>query len=511
MTFSISPDNKKFKIPDEKMTLKEISNIKYLCALNRKKGKKIVVVQGLGFVGAINSAVIADTQVDNEIPYFVIGVDLPTKNSYWKIPIINRGESPVEAEDPEVKLIFHRAVHQKNNLHATWVSQAHTEADIILIDINLDVEKIELGKAVNSRVKINQFKEAITDIGGRMRPDALLIIETTVPPGTIEKIVAPIISEKFRERKIDLEANPPLIAHSYERVMPGKEYIKSIKQIRRTYSALNEKASEEARKFLSNIIDVKNYPLWRLPNTTASEIAKVMENSYRAMNIAFIYEWTLLAEDLNVNLFEVVDSIKVRKGTHDNMMYPGFGVGGYCLPKDPLLAEWASREIFKREKHLNFSVQAVDINDLMPLHTFELLMRGMNNILKGKKVAILGASYRKDVDDTRNSPSIVFYDEVLKNGGKPAIHDPYVKVILQREDIVVDQDLDRTLKLAEAVVLVINHGIYLSSAAQKIASNAKKNACIVDAFNILSDQDIKSLKEKGFLILGVGKGHINNL
>jgi len=509
--YSLSPENEKFDLPDDNRTEEEKSEIKKKCKVERDKGKEIVVVQGLGFVGAMMAAVAADCEILGETPYFVMGVDLPTVGSFWKIPTINKGKSPFKAKDPEVNEIFRRTIKIRTNFRATWVPEAYSEADIIIVDINLDVIKPEIGKAERAHVEIHNFKNAITEIGKRMRPVALLLIETTVPPGTVENIVRPAIEKCFADREIMPSKNTPLIAHSYERVMPGENYVDSIKRIWRTFSATNEEASRKAREFLSNIIDTKNYPLWELQRPTASELAKIMENSYRATNIAFIYEWALFAEDIGINLFEVIDSIKVRKGTHDNMMYPGFGVGGYCLTKDPILAEWASKNIFKREKHLDFSVKAVNVNDRMPHHTFDLLMKGMGDIIEGKKITILGASYRKDVDDTRNSPTITLYDDIKEAGGVPVIHDPYANKMVQREDISITSDLSSALEGASAVIFVVNHKAYEELPVEKLVATVNKNACIIDAFDVLTDEKIRKSKKNNFNVLGVGKGHIKDI
>lgn len=511
MVFSKSFNGKKFEIPDRERTEEERALIKEICKKQREKNKEIVVIQGLGFVGAVMAAVISDCEINDRIPYFVLGVDLPSEQSYWKIPTINAGQSPFKVEDPEIELIFNRAVNVKKNLKATWVKESYSEADIIIVDINLDVIKLDLGDSRKFEIQMDPFKAAIKDIGKYMNPKSLVLIESTIPPGTIEKIILPLINECFRERSIDLIQNPPLIAHSYERVMPGANYINSIKKIWRTFSAVNEIASRKTRMFLSNIIDTKEFPLMELQHTRASEFGKILENSYRAMNIAFIYEWTLFAEDIGINLFAVIDSIRVRKGTHDNMMYPGFGVGGYCLPKDTLLAEWASKELYHRDKELNFSLEAINVNDLMPHHTFELLQKGMGGDLKSKRVAILGASYRNDVGDTRNSPSIYLYDCIKYVGAYPIIHDPYSNFIEGRDDIRITKDINTTLKDAEGLVFTINHKQYVNISMNILIENLSKNSCIIDAFNVLDDNKILYLKQNGFKVLGVGKGHINNL
>ncbi len=508
---SISPNNEIYNIPDEYETLREIFQIQKIIGEEQKKGKKIVVVQGLGFVGAVMAAVIADCEREGSIPYFVIGIDLPTPASFWKIKKINAGESPIKSEDPEINPIFTRTVHEKNNLIATWVSDVYSEADIIIVDINLDVKKTELGRAEEADVSIEPFKAAIKSIGTLIKPDCLLLIETTIPPGTIEYIVKPIIKQCFKERNLNISDNELLIAHSYERVMPGKNYINSIKRIWRTFSAINKKSSNQTREFLSDIIDIKKFPLTELHQPAASELSKILENSYRAMNIAFMYEWTLFAEDIGINLFEIVDSIKVRKGTHDNMMYPGFGVGGYCLTKDTILGNWSSKKIFQRERDLTFSLMAINVNDCMPHHTFDLLMKGMNNEIVHKKIAILGASYLNDIDDTRNSPTAILYDDIVNAGGIPVVHDPIAKIMVQRPDIIINNDIDSVINNSSALIFVMNHKEYFAYTVEFFMQKIRSDACIIDAFNILNDEKIKKMKAKKFVVLGVGKGHIKDL
>ena len=166
--------------------------------------------------------------------------------------------------------------------------------------------------------------------GGRA---ALVILETTVPPGTCERVVAPELAAALQRRGLQRDAF--LLAHSYERVMPGEDYLASITHFWRVYAGHTPEAADACERFLAQVINVDEYPLTRLASTTASEIAKVMENSYRATNIAFIEEWARFAEAVGVDLFGVINAIRVRP-THSNIRQPGFGVGGYCLTKDLL-------------------------------------------------------------------------------------------------------------------------------------------------------------------------------
>ena len=123
-------------------------------------------------------------------------------------------------------------------------------------------------------------------------------------------------------------------------------------------------------------------------------MAKVLENSYRTTNIALIHEWTRMAESAGVDLFAVVEAIRKRKGTHDNLRYPGFGVGGYCLTKDALLADWAAREVFGMGDGLQVAAEAVRINDAMPEHTLEHVRSALGG-LQEKRVLVLGVCTRR--------------------------------------------------------------------------------------------------------------------
>ncbi len=416
MQISKAPDGREFEFPTQKDSEKEKKQLISITEQQKKLGRKIVVVQGMGFVGSVMAAVVADAvDKDGNPYYFVHGHDLVSPRSFWKIPVINEGTPPVSADDPEISKIFPRCVNAKKTLRATWQEYVYKLADIVIVDIQLDAIKPVFGNADSGYCDLNAFKQGMRTIGKNIKPACLVLIETTVPPGTCEKVIKPILEEEFQKKGINPKQNPPHIAHSYERVMPGKKYVSSIRNFWRTFSGVDEVSGDLAEKFLNNVLDIENYPLRRLNHTNASELAKVMENSYRATNIALLYEWAKMAENIGVNIFEIIDSIKVRNGTHDNMLKPSLGVGGYCLTKDPVLANWAAKDIFKLKDQLPMAVHSVDINDKMPLHTLELIEQVYPHLLD-KKITILGVSYHKDVADTRHSPSKLLWDELMKKG-----------------------------------------------------------------------------------------------
>ena len=332
----------------------------------------------------------------------------------------------------------------------------------------------------------------------------MILVETTVPPGTCVKVVKPIITEELLKRK--LTSDKVKIGHSYERVMPGPEYIDSIKNFYRVYSGVDDNSARETRDFLKTIISTSKYPLTRLVNTNATEIAKVLENSYRAMNIAFAVEWSRYAEEAGVNLYEIVDAIRMRP-THSNLMYPGIGVGGYCLTKDPLLASWAKINHFHSSDILEQSVKGVKINDKMPHYAFDFLKKAFDiNSIANKKILLLGVSYRSDVGDTRYSPVEPFYLNCIKNKAIVHTHDPYVQY-WEEVNIKVSQDLDKKLEMSwDIIVFSAGHTVYKNS--KTISKICKmSNVKILDTIGLLKQKDISMISKKN-IIKVLGRGDI---
>jgi len=237
-----------YEIPEYLNDSKAIKDFLY-----KNKGKKVVVVQGLGFVGAVMSLVCANA-IGEE--YAVIGVDLANEQSFWKIRSINDGTFPLIAEDPKIDKFYKKAM-QQGNLMATYDPMAYQFADIIIVDINLDVLKFSDEKAAlrNFDVDLESFKSAVRSIGKNCRDDVLVLVETTVPPGTCNKIVKPIIEEELNYRGLGTQKLK--LGHSYERVMPGPDYIDSIREFPRVYSGVCKKSADEVENFLKTIIDAR--------------------------------------------------------------------------------------------------------------------------------------------------------------------------------------------------------------------------------------------------------------
>ena len=362
MEYSINPRGDKIPLPQQDDYTREFKKLSKIVAKQKAAGKQIVVVMGLGFVGAVMAAVIADStdKKTGNAQKFVIGMQRPSIRSFWKIAELNSGVSPVKAEDPEVDLLIRRCVLERKNLIATYTYDALKLADIVVVDVQCDFIKQELGNCTSGKAEIAALEESINIVAEKIQPECMVLIETTVPPGTTEYIAYPAMKKVFSERNIKTE---PLLAHSYERVMPGKDYVKSIRDFWRVCSGINEESRKRVVQFLSDVLNVDKFPLTVLDRPMESETAKIVENSYRATILAFLDEWSNFCEKNGIDLIKVINAIKVRP-THSNMIFPGPGIGGYCLPKDGGLGVWAYRHLMGFEDD-NFKItpEAININD----------------------------------------------------------------------------------------------------------------------------------------------------
>ena len=471
--------------------------------INKNPKKPIIVVQGLGFVGGVMSLVCANAINED---YAVIGLDLPNENSYWKICSFNENILPLKSSDPKVEEFFKKS-QQKGNLYATFDPISISYADVVIVDVNLDVSKKqnEDGLLLGFDVDLEFFSSAIRDIASNCKPEVLILIETTVPPGTCEKIAFGIIQKGLEDRNLD--SNSFKLGHSYERVMPGPNYIDSIQNYYRVYSGINEESADATESFLRTIISTEKYPLTRLNGTNATELAKVLENSYRAMNIAFMVEWTRFAEEAGVNIYEVVHAIRQRD-THSNLMFPGLGVGGYCLSKDPLLASWSRKSLFNAKQGLPQSEMGVKINDQMPLFAFNFLCENVGiKKLFGLRTLLLGASYRGDVGDTRYSPVELFYKLLKKAGSKVLVHDYFVDYWPEC-NIKVETNLKVVLEEKfDMIIITTSHSDYRENPFLLSNLINSKGKIFYDTLGFMSAADLQSISKNNQTYV-LGRGNI---
>jgi nucleotide sugar dehydrogenase len=536
--YSVSPTGEKFELPQREDYAAEFGRVEALAQAARAEGREVVVVMGVGFVGAVMAAIIADT-VDKSTgkpSKFVIGCQRPSTRSYWKIPLLNRGQSPVKAEDPEVDPMIARCVQDKKTLTATYNNACLRLADCVVVDVQCDYTKHDLGNMRTGEAEMSALEATMRTIGENVEAHCLTLIETTVAPGTTEFVAWPIMKKAFAARGIDAE---PLLAHSFERVMPGRHYVSSIRDFWRVCSGCNPEARDRVEKFLHEVLNTEEFPLTVMDRPIESETTKIIENSYRATTLAFLNEWSLFAERNGVDLIKVINAIKMRP-THSNMIFPGPGIGGYCLPKDGGLGYWAYKHILGFEDGddiFKITPTAIDINDTRGLHVAQLTrdaLRNMGRYIAGADVVICGASYRQDVGDTRYSGSEMVARKLTEMGAEIRVHDPYVEHWYELESqetypapghswarffrnqdgltkTAVQKDVAEVLSGAEAVILAVPHKPYLDLDPDQVVQWAGGPLAVIDCFGILDDEKIRRYFELGCEVKALGRGHIQRI
>lgn len=457
-----------------------------------------VCVQGLGFVGAAMAYAVALARDESGKPVFdVIGIDLPSAEGDRRVRAINDGEFPFDVNDPKLRAAIAQ-VHEQSNLSATTENTPYGQADIIVVDIHQDIDFEQDQPLLDFTI----LEKAIATIGKVVKEGALILIETTVPPGTCETVIRPLLDAELGLR--EMSPDSVFLAHSYERVMPGAGYLDSIISFWRVFAADDQESAAKCARFLSSFIDTDKYPLTQLSSMRASETSKVLENTYRAANIAFIDEWTKYAEEVGIDLFEVIDAIKVRP-THSNMMRPGLGVGGYCLTKDPAFTPAAAKKIFKADKlQFPFSALAIKTNNAMPEHAAQRLIRLMEGRRAPWRILLCGVSYRQDIGDTRYSATETLLTSLQDCGAQVVAHDPYVT---QWE--LIDTMLTGGLPPAadyDAVVLCVSHEQYRE--LDYVSWMKDSEALLFDANGVLAKADRNKIRESGVRVeaLGIGEG-----
>ncbi len=438
-----------------------------------------VVVIGMGYVGIPCAALLAD--VDG---FQVTGLQRRSKRSGWKIDVLNSGQSPFKGKEPGLDELIARVV-AKGTFRVTDDLDVLSKAEIILIDVQTPTD-------VQNMPQYESLREVSRNTGQRIKRGALVIVESTVAPGTTQYIVQKII-----EKESGLQGGKDFdLAFSYERVMPGK-LIEFLVNIPRVVGGITPQSTERAVDLYSKIVKKKIYTT----DTLSAELAKTIENAYRDVNIAFANEMALVCESLGVNIFAIIELINARDDRH--MHTPGAGVGGHCLPKDPWLLRHGLYEHGSWKIEPEIISLARRLNNYMPIHMSNLvenalLARGVN--INESTVTVLGVAYLENSDDTRNTPAMPLINTLQSKGSTVRIHDPYVQES-DFEYMKIEQDIFKAADGSDCLVLVTKHTNYYNLNLDKVKS-VMRTPIIVDGRNVF-DQEV--VMAKGFEYRCIGK------
>jgi UDP-N-acetyl-D-glucosamine dehydrogenase len=425
----------------------------------KQKNLKVCVI-GLGYVGlplAVRCV---------EKGYMTFGFD----TDRTKIGKINRGQSPFEEKALEGKIDVYTP-------KATSDPKIIKRCDIVLICVPTPVDEQyypDLGPVI----------KATKMVAKNLKKGSLIILESTVNPGVSEEIVAPIF--ELNEAKIGKDVH---IAHCPERINPGDSKW-NVTNIPRVVGSFEKKGLNMALKFYRSIIDA---PIRPMKSIREAEAVKIVENSFRDINIAFVNELAKSFDRLGIDVKDVIEGASTKPFSF-LPHFPTCGVGGHCIPVDPYyLIERAKQSGFDHK----FLRIAREINNSMPLYTVELLQEALNDLklpLKGTRIGIMGVAYKANVDDVRESPSVRIIKILKERGAEVEIFDPHIP---ERSTV---KNLEQLLKKTVALVLATDHREFLEIDPGLFKINRIR--IIIDGKNALDKDRITGY---GILFKGIGR------
>jgi len=405
--------------------------------------KKICVI-GLGYIGLPTACILADSG------YEVIGVDINDEI----VNLLNSGEVHINEEG--LKKLFHKVVGKKS----IKISKNVEKADVFIIAVPTPLNnenKADLSYIINATYGVKDY----------IKSGNLVILESTSPPGTTRDIVGNIIEENTNLKS----GKDFYLAHCPERVMPGKVLYELINNAR-IIGGINKESAKKAKEVYEKFVEGEI----KLTTLETAEIAKLAENSYRNVNIAFSNELSLICSEYNVDVWDVIEF--ANKHPRVNILNPGPGVGGHCIPIDPLfLLDNISRKdtLIEKSRIVNKSIPFIISKKIL-----EIIKE-----YKNPKVALFGLSYKENVGDVRESPSIDIYNELFSKGVNVSIFDPLVKSHKHKLD-----SLEDSLKNSDLLLLLTAHKIFKKVSLDYISS-LMRNKIIFDTRNFFSKSLLK--------------------
>ena len=412
-----------------------------------------ICILGLGYIGLPTACLFANANHE------VVGIDINKEI----IKKLNRGELPFEEEGLEE--LFEKA--SPNMRFKTEVEVA----DVFVIAVPTPLDK-EMKMA-----DLKYVRSAAEMIYPHLREDNLVILESTVPPGTSEKLLIPILEKSGLNVSEEFH-----LAHCPERAIPGNT-IYEMTHNDRIIGGIDKNSAELAKSMYSCFVKRNFY----LTNTRTAEFVKLMENTFRDINIALANEFAQISEECEVNVWEAIEL--ANKHPRVNILKPGPGVGGHCIAVDP----WFLTENSTRCRIVSL---AREINDSMPNHVLQMV-KGMMNNVNIPVITVLGVAYKGGVDDTRETPALKFIKLAENEGYRVKVHDPHVKEFEYKILDLVD-----AVKGSDCIVIITDHTEF-KEIDPKDVSELMRNKNIIDTRNILNAE---KWKQGGFKVKVLGSG-----
>ena len=393
-----------------------------------RDGSARVGVLGLGYVGLPLSVEFASGGLS------VVGFDLSTA----KVDAVNRGESYIKDVTSERLAPLTR----EKRLRASTDFDDLAECDAVVICVPTPLSKTK-------DPDLSLVVEASKAIAKRLRPGQLVILESTTYPGTTEELILPLLTERGLEVGKDF-----FLAFSPERVDPGNGRFNT-RNTPKVIGGVTPVCSRVARALYGRAIDT----LVPVSSPRAAEMVKLLENTFRSVNIGLVNEVALMCERLGVDVWEVIDAAS-SKPFGFMPFYPGPGLGGHCIPVDPFYLSWKLKTLDYRARFIEL---AGEVNSAMPEHVCSRVADALNDrrkSVKGSRILVLGVTYKKDIDDVRESPALDILRILERRGAEVSYNDPYVSELDLNETRLASQELLPAVRKADAVVIVTDHSSY---------------------------------------------------
>ena len=394
--------------------------------------KASIAILGLGYVGLPLAVVFG------EAGFKVTGIDPDAR----KVDSLNKGVSYI----PDVKTETVAALVKSGNLAATTKFSVLKEMDAVSICVPTPLRK-------TGDPDMSFILSATEELAKYVHKNMVVVLESTTYPGTTREFMLPMLTEK-NGLKVGEDI---FVAFSPERVDPGREDWTTI-NTPKVIGGITESCLEVAGAWYSGAIET----IFPVSSAEAAEMAKLLENTFRMINIGMVNELAIMCERLGVNVWEVIDAAATKPFGFMKFT-PGPGLGGHCIPIDPLYLSWKMKAL---DYNARFIDLASEINTNMPRYVVSRVLEAMNDrgrVLKGSKVLVLGAAYKPDIDDVRESPALDVIALLRQKGAIVEYHDPYIAHIHHEHDgweMESIDDVTQAVKEADAVVIVTDHQVY---------------------------------------------------
>jgi UDP-N-acetyl-D-mannosaminuronic acid dehydrogenase len=464
--------------------------------LDQRGPIRTIGVLGMGYVGIPSAVLFAASPAFER----VWGFQRDSPTSGYKIAMLNRGESPLKGDEPDLEKLLSEVV-EAGKFQCTADFSRISELDAVTVAIQTPFLRPE-----DLEPDLSPLVEGLRSVGRFLRKGMLVVLESTVTPGTTTGLARGLLEEESGF----VAGEDFALAHAPERVMVGR-LIRNIREHDRIVGGINEPSTRRAMELYLPVLATGSIiPM----SATAAEVTKTAENTFRDLQIAAVNQLALYCEAMGVNVYDVRAGIASLKGEGISraILYPGAGVGGHCLTKDTYHLErgigvlGGTLDFPKGEGSLY--VHARHINDFMPVHMLHLTKMGLmriNKSIQGAHIAVLGWAFMRNTDDARNPPAEVFRTRCLEEGAHVRVHDPYVA---EYPGVSLSSDLSAVVNGADAIAIFTDHDHYRILDPRGIREGCgTHHPVIIDGRNVI---DPDRFIAEGFIYKGIGRGDKNS-